>query len=63
MAANRKRLRLSAADFGLVGATGQSVYAWEDGKSKPRAETLAAVGALQGIGKRQVQAKLAALKT
>lgn len=40
MAANRKRLGLSAADFGLlVGCTGQSVYAWEAGKSRPRPRT------------------------
>ena len=63
MAANRKRLELSAADFALlVGTTGQSVYAWEAGKSKPRAEALAAIAALRGIGKREVEARLAALK-
>lgn len=63
MATNRKRLGLSAADFGaLVGATGQSVYAWEAGKSKPRPEALAAIAALRGIGKREVAARLAALK-
>jgi len=62
MAANRKRLGLSAADFGkLVGATGQSVYAWEAGKSKPRAENVAAIAALRGIGKREVAERLAAL--
>lgn len=64
MAANRKRLGLSAADFGLlVGATGQSVYAWEAGKAKPRGKTLAAIAALRGIGKREVAKKLAELKT
>jgi DNA-binding transcriptional regulator YiaG len=63
MAANRKRLGLSAADFGLlVGATGQSIYAWEAGKSKPRPQALAAIAALRGIGKREVEAKLASLK-
>ena len=63
MAANRQRLGLSAADFGhLVGATGQSVYAWEAGKAKPRAATVAAIAALRGIGKREVAAKLASLK-
>lgn len=63
MAANRKRLGLSAADFGLlVGATGQSVYAWEAGKSKPRGKNLAAIAALRGIGKREVGKKLAELK-
>lgn len=63
MAANRKRLGLSAADFGLlVGATGQSVYAWEAGKSKPRGKNLAAIAALRGVGKREVVKRLAALK-
>lgn len=64
MASNRKRLGLSAAEFGLlVGATGQSVYAWEAGKSKPRGKNLAAIAALRGVGKREVAARLAALKT
>ncbi len=63
MAANRKRLGLSASDFGLlVGATGQSIYAWESGKAKPRPQALAAIAALRGIGKREVEAKLASLK-
>ena len=63
MAANRKRLGLSAADFGLlVGTTGQSIYAWETGKSKPRSQNLAAIAALRGIGKTEVSAKLEALK-
>ena len=63
MAANRKRLGLSAADFGLlVGATGQSVYAWESGKAKPRAEALAAIASLRGIGKLDAEARLAAAK-
>ena len=63
MAANRARLGLSAADFGLlVGATGQSIYAWESGKAKPRPESLAAIAALRGVGKREVDAKLASLK-
>lgn len=63
MAANRKRLGLSAADFGLlVGATGQSVYAWEAGKSKPRGKNLAAIAALRGVGKREVLKRLAAQK-
>jgi DNA-binding XRE family transcriptional regulator len=63
MASNRKRLGLSAADFGLlVGATGQSVYSWEQGKSKPRAKALATIAALRGIGKREVAKRLEALK-
>ncbi len=64
LASNRKRLGLSAADFGLlVGVSGQSIYAWETGKAQPRARATSALAALRGIGKREVAAKLAALKT
>ncbi len=64
MASNRKRLGLSAADFGLlVGASGQSVYAWEQGKARPRGRNLAAIAALRGVGKREVVERLAALKS
>jgi DNA-binding transcriptional regulator YiaG len=63
MAVNRKRLGLSAADFALlVGTTGQSVYAWEAGKSKPRLKAMAAIASLRRIGKREVADKLASLK-
>lgn len=63
MASNRKRLGLSAHDFGLlIGTTGQSVYAWEQGKSKPRAANLTAIAALRGMGKREVNSRLQALK-
>ena len=62
LASNRRRLGLSAADFGLlVGTTGQSIYAWEAGKSLPRKGNLAAIAALRGIGKREVQKRLEAL--
>ena len=64
MASNRKRLGLSASDFGLlVGASGQSVYAWEQGNARPRGKSLAAIAALRGIGKREVAERLAALKS
>jgi DNA-binding transcriptional regulator YiaG len=63
MASNRKRLGLSAENFGLlVGASGQSVYLWESGKTKPRPQALAAIAALRGVGKLEVAARLEALK-
>lgn len=63
LASNRKRLELSAADYGLlVGATGQSVYAWEARKSKPSGKNLQAIAALRGIGKREAARRLAELK-
>lgn len=59
MASNRKRLGLSAEDFGLlVGASGQSVYQWEQGKAKPRPQFLAAIAGLRGVGKKEVAARL-----
>ena len=64
MASNRKRLGLPAADFGLlVGASGQSEYAWEQGKARPRGKNLAALAALRGIDKREVGERLASLKS
>ena len=64
MASNRKRLGLSAADFALlVGTTGKSIYAWEAGKSKPGAQSLRAIASLRHIGKREVEARLAELKS
>ena len=63
LATNRKRLGLSAADFGLlVGTTGQSIYAWETGRTQPRAKHLAAIAALRGVGKKEVAARLEALR-
>jgi DNA-binding transcriptional regulator YiaG len=55
----RKRLGLSAADFGrLVGTSGQSVYAWESRKTTPRKSQVAAIASLRGIGKREALARL-----
>ncbi len=55
----RERLGLSAEDFGkLVGVSAQSVYSWEHEKARPRAEQLAKVAALRGIGKREARARL-----
>lgn len=63
LASNRQRLGLSAADYGLlVGTTGQSVYAWEAGKSRPRQSHVAVMASLRGIGKREAAARLAELK-
>lgn len=63
MASNRKRLGLSAEDFGLlIGVSGQSVHSWEAGKTKPRDRSLAAIAALRGIGKREANRRLEALK-
>jgi len=60
---HRKRLDLSADQFGLLlGVSGQSVYAWEAGRARPRAKPLAALAALRAMGKRAVFARLAELE-
>ena len=62
-AALRKKLGLSATDMGkLIGVSGQSVYHWETGKTKPRANQLQAIAAVRKMGKRAVAAKLEAAK-
>ena len=57
--ADRKRLGLSADDYGrLVGVSGQTIYSWEAGKSRPRAELLTTWASVRGIGKRAAQERL-----
>lgn len=59
----RARLGLSAADFGkLAGASGQSIYNWESGKSVPRKSQLTVLAGLRTLGKREAQARLAGLR-
>jgi DNA-binding transcriptional regulator YiaG len=61
LATNRRRLGLSAHNFGLLlGVSGQSIYAWEQGRAKPRAKQLTAIAALRGIGKKEAANRLAA---
>lgn len=59
---NRARLGLSATNFGkLAGASGQSIYNWESGKTVPRKSQLAALAELRSLGKREAQARLSKL--
>jgi DNA-binding transcriptional regulator YiaG len=61
--AQRERLGLSAANYArLVGVSGLTIYNWEQGKSRPRKEQLAALAAVRGIGKREAVAKLELIK-
>lgn len=63
LAAQRKRLGLSASDFGLlVGASGQSIYNWESGQIRPRASQLTSIAAVRALGKREAAARLEALR-
>lgn len=62
LAAQRRKLGLSAADFAaLLGVSGQSVYKWEHGEARPRARQLEAIAALRGVGKREAAERLAQL--
>ena len=57
--AQRKRLGLSAADFGkLVGVSPQSIYNWEQELARPREEQIAKLVALRALGKREAQARV-----
>lgn len=59
LAKHREKLDLSAADYGaLVGVTGQTIYSWEQGKSKPRDSQLAGIADVRGLGKREAQHRL-----
>jgi len=54
MAAQRRRLGLSAAECGLlIGASAQSIYNWEEAKARPRAQHLQAIFALRNLGRRK----------
>ncbi len=55
----RERLGLSAAEYAkLVGVSAQSIYNWERGTARPRAEQIAQLAQLRGMGKRQARARL-----
>jgi len=57
--AQRKRLGLSAADFGkLLGVSGATIYGWESGKTRPRKSQLAKMGTVRGLGKREAKKRL-----
>jgi DNA-binding transcriptional regulator YiaG len=63
LASHRKRLGLSAHDCGLLlGASGQSVYKWEEGEVRPRASHMPAIASLRLLGKKEAQARLASLR-
>ncbi len=60
---DRERLGLSAKDYGaLVGVSSLTIYSWEHGKSRPRAERLAAWAEVRSIGKREALRRLELLK-
>lgn len=59
--AQRTRLELSAAKLGaLLGVSGQTIYSWEAGTTRPGQDQLPGIVALRKMGKREVAARLAA---
>jgi len=59
----RKRLGLSAAEFGLLaGASAQSIYNWEADKALPREAQRAALANLRSLGKKEARSRLEALE-
>ncbi len=63
LAAQRKRLGLSAHEVGLlVETSSQSIYNWESGTTRPRATYLPAIARLRSMGKREAAASLKALQ-
>jgi DNA-binding transcriptional regulator YiaG len=60
--AQRRRLKLSAEQYGrLIGVSAQTIYQWEQGKSRPRKSQFSALIALRSIGRREALARLAEL--
>ncbi len=60
---HREKLDLSAENYGkLIGVTGQSIYMWEHGKTKPRKAQLAKLAGIRGIGKREALSRLELLE-
>ena len=61
LAAQRKRLGLSAANFGkLIGVSGASVYLWEKGEIRPGVGQMPAIAAVRAMGRGEAAAKLSA---
>ena len=51
---HRKRLKLSAAEYAqLVGVSMQTIYHWEQGKSRPRRSQMATLQTVRAMGRRE----------
>jgi len=56
---HREKLNLSAAEYGkLLGVSGQTIYKWEAGKTRPRQAQLLSIASIRKIGKRRAKALL-----
>lgn len=62
--AQRKRLGLSASEAArLLGVSDQSVYKWENGKTRPRVSQFASIAALREMSKKEAVSRLNAVAT
>ncbi len=62
LASLRKKLGLSAADFGkLLGVSGASIYLWEEGKTRPREKSMPAIARVRAMGKKTALEALAGI--
>ncbi len=62
LASLRKKLELSAADFGkLLGVSSASVYLWEQGETRPREKNMPAIARVRGMSKKEARQALEAL--
>jgi DNA-binding transcriptional regulator YiaG len=60
---HRAKLGLSAEDYGLLaGVSGQMIYKYERGETKPRRAQVAKLVAVRDLGKREARRRLALLK-
>ena len=56
---HRTKLGLSAAEYAvLVGSSAQTIYNWEQGRSRPQGKRLASLVAVRGLGKREAWKRL-----
>jgi DNA-binding transcriptional regulator YiaG len=63
LASQRRRLGLSVRECALLlGTSEQSIYNWEDSKSRPLARHLPSIAALKTLGKKDAAARLASLR-
>ncbi len=60
---HRGKLGLSQEDYGrLVGVSGLTIYNWENGKTNPRQQQLAAWAQVRNLGKREAHKRLELLQ-
>ena len=63
LASQRRRLGLSAGQCGLLlGASAQSIYNWERGKTRTLVRHLPAIAAVRGMSKKDVTTRLQSLQ-